>query len=137
MKRTLFFIAFMLALWTLEAQKVTREERFLGKYEAFVSEVVSTPVGDIHGDTLQHYKKTQRCFMRRYRWFYDTRLSVDQLEEFNKLCGRYNRKMTSVNRHRRWVATKGRIQGRWEGLFKRRDIPEDTLVFDTIDILYD
>jgi hypothetical protein len=76
----------------------------------------------------------QRRYMRRYRWCYDTRLSVEQLEQFNRLCGRYHRKMKSVNRTRRWAITKGRIEGRFENLFRRNDmVPSDTILLEDVD----
>lgn len=131
MNKTLL-LCLTLLLWArmIDAQTVTREERFLNSYETFVNEVVATPIADFHGDTLNHVKKMQRRFMRRYRWCYDTRMSVEQLERFNRLCGRYQHKMKTVTRHRRWVATKGRISGRLEGLFKDRDNPSDTLLME-------
>ena len=126
----LFLLAFLLLSWGVEAQSDNREERFLIRYETFVNEVVATPIADFHGDTLNHVRKMQRRFMRRYRWCYDTRMSVEQLERFNRLCGRYQHKMKNISRRRRWVATKGRIAGRLEGLFKGRDIPADTLLIE-------
>ncbi|MBQ6069865.1 MAG: hypothetical protein IJK84_10205 [Bacteroidales bacterium] len=135
MKKTLLFALLLLAVCTAAAQSENREERFLNRYEAFVNEVVATPVADFHGDTLNHYRKMQRRFMRRYRWCYDTRLSIEQLEQFNKLCGRYHRKMSMVNNRRRWAATKGRIEGRFEALFHRHDVPIDTLQIDTLVII--
>lgn len=126
----LFLLAFLLLSWGVEAQSDNREERFLIRYETFVNEVVATPIADFHGDTLNHVRKMQRRFMHRYRWCYDTRMSVEQLERFNRLCGRYQHKMKTISRRRRWVATKGRIAGRLEGLFKGRDIPADTLLIE-------
>ena len=126
----LFLLAFLLLSWGVEAQSDNREERFLIRYETFVNEVVATPIADFHGDTLNHVRKMQRRFMRRYRWCYDTRMSVEQLERFNRLCGRYQHKMKTISRRRRWVDTKGRIAGRLEGLFKGRDIPADTLLIE-------
>ena len=118
---------FLLLTTAGRAQAQNRVERFINNYEAFVTEVVAIPVGDFHGDTLNHIKKKQRCYMRRYRWFYDTRMSVEQLERFNKLCGRYHRKMRMVNNRRRMAAVRGRIQGRFERLFSRPEAPPDTL----------
>ncbi|MBO4600407.1 MAG: hypothetical protein J5641_06670 [Bacteroidales bacterium] len=149
-KSLLLSLSFLLLSWAVGAQPVSREERFLNNYEAFVTEVVSTPVSAFHGDTLNHVKKMQRRYMRRYRWCYDTRLSLEQLEQFNKLCGRYQRKMKTVANRRRLAAAKGRIEGRWEErfgrqqqeeldtmpkhenffqrLFSRKDTPPDTLL---------
>ena len=126
-KSLLLCFAFLLLSMAVEAQSDSREERFLIRYETFVNEVVATPIADFHGDTLNHVKKMQRRFMRRYRWCYDTRMSVEQLERFNRLCGRYQHKMKTITRRRRWVATKGRIAGRLEGVFKGRDNPSDTI----------
>ena len=120
----------MLSL-SCQAQKVNRVEKFINSYEAFVNEVVATPIADFHGDTLNHFQKQQRCYMRRYRWYYDTRMSVDQLEYFNRLCGRYKHKIKVLNRHRRFAAAKGRIAGRFQGIFSH-DTYIDTTTFDTI-----
>ena len=150
MKHSLLLcLAFVFFTGMTYAQSETREERFLRNYEAFVNEVVATPVSDFHGDTLNHYKRLQRRYMRRYRWCYDSRLSLEQLEQFNKLCGRYKRKMNTVSNRRRLVAFKARIEGRleerlhkpevepdtliqqegfWKRLFKRSDTPTDTLL---------
>ena len=129
MKKSLLLCLSMLLLsWVAGAQSETREERFLNRYEAFVNEVVATPVANFHGDTLNHVKKQQRRFMRRYRWCYDTRLSIEQLEEFNRLCGRYQQKMKTISRQRRMAAARGRIEGRLEGLFRRNDTITDTLI---------
>ena len=127
-------LAFFLMLsLNCQAQKVNRVEKFINNYEAFVSEVVATPIADFHGDTLNHFQKQQRRFMRRYRWYYDTRMSVEQLEHFNRLCGRYKHKMKVLNRYRRFAAAKGRIAGRFEELFHRRS-DFDSVGFDTISI---
>ena len=145
----LLCLAFVFVTGMADAQSETREERFVRSYEAFVSEVVATPASDFHGDTLNHFRKMQRRYIRRYRWCYDTRLSLEQLEQFNKLCGRYKRKMSSVTNQRRLVALKARIEGRieegfrkpkedtldtippqesfWKRLFKRADKPTDTI----------
>ena len=145
----LLCLAFVFVTRMACAQSETREERFVRSYEAFVSEVAATPASDFHGDTLNHFRKMQRRYMRRYRWCYDTRLSLEQLEQFNKLCGRYKRKMNTVTNQRRWVALKARSEGRieegfrkpevdtldtlprqegfWKRLFKRTDKPTDTL----------
>ena len=131
MKKSLLLCVLVLLIsWTVEAQSESREERFLNRYEAFVNEVVATPIADFHGDTLNHVKKMQRRYMRRYRWCHDTRMSVEQLEKFNKLCGRYQRKMKTVNNRRRLAAAKGRIEGRLEELFRRKDTPVDTLLIE-------
>ena len=125
-------LAFLLILsLNCQAQKVNRVEKFINNYEAFVSEVVATPIADFHGDTLNHFRKQQRRFMRRYRWYYDTRMSVEQLERFNRLCGRYKHKMKVLNRYRRFAAAKGRIVGRLEDLFHREAV-FDTSDYDTI-----
>ena len=126
----ILFLAFLLLSIGVEAQSESREERFLQRYEAFVNEVIATPVADFHGDTLNHIKKMQRRYMRRYRWCYDTRMSIEQLEKFNNLCGRYQHKIKTVNRRRRWAMTKGRIEGRFEGLFRRNAAPSDTLLIE-------
>ena len=110
---------------TAWAQKGNKVEKFINNYEAFVTEVVSTPYADFHGDTLTKVKRQQRCFMRRYRWFYRKRMSEEQLERFNQLCGRYHKKIV-----------KGRMKGRFEDLFKRNEKPTtDTIAFDTIPYL--
>ncbi len=71
--------------------------------------------------------------MRRYRWYYDNRMSEEQLERFNQLCGRYHKKMSSLKNRRRWAIVKGRVKGRFENLFKRNNEPDiDTLPIDTI-----
>ena len=126
----LLCLAFVFITGMADAQSETREERFVRSYEAFVSEVVATPASDFHGDTLNHIKKMQRRYMRRYRWCYDTRMSIEQLEKFNNLCGRYQHKIKTVNRRRRWAMTKGRIEGRFEGLFRRNAAPSDTLLIE-------
>lgn len=125
---------FLVLSFNGQAQKVNRVERFIGNYETFVNEVVATPISAFHGDTLNHIQRQQRCFMRRYRWYYDTRMSVEQLERFNRLCGRYKHKMKVLNRYRRFAAAKGRIVGRLEDLFHRE--PDfDISDFDTIPIV--
>ena len=53
----ILFLAFLLLSIGVEAQSESREERFLQRYEAFVNEVIATPVADFHGDTLNHIKK--------------------------------------------------------------------------------
>lgn len=118
------------------AQKGNKVEKFINSYEAFVTEVVSTPYADFHGDTLTKVKRQQRCFMRRYRWFYRKRMSEEQLERFNTLCGRYHKKMNALMNRRRWAIVKGRVKGRFENLFKRNEeLPADTIVIDTIPYL--
>ena len=127
-------LAFFLMLsLNCQAQKVNRVEKFINNYEAFVNEVVATPIADFHGDTLNRFQRQHRCYMRRYRWYYDTRMSVEQLEHFNRLCGRYKHKMKVLNRYRRFAAAKGRIAGRFEELFHRRS-DSDSVGFDTISI---
>ncbi len=121
---------------TAWAQKGNKVEKFINNYEAFVTEVVSTPYADFHGDTLTKVKRQQRCFMRRYRWFYRKRMSEEQLERFNQLCGRYHKKMSSLKNRRRWAIVKGRMKGRFEDLFKRNEKPTtDTIAFDSIPYL--
>lgn len=110
-----------------EAQKPNKVEKFISKYQIFVEEVIATPFEDFHGDTLIRTKRQQRSFMCRYRWYFKKRMSEEQLERYNKLCGRYHRKMNRLANRRRWAATKGRITGRFEGLFKRQDNPTDSL----------
>ena len=121
------------AVW---AQKVNKVEKFINNYEAFVTEVLATPYADFHGDTLTKVKRQQSCFMRHYRWFYRKRMSEEQLERFNTLCGRYHKKMNSLKNRRRWAIVKGRVKGRFENLFKRNEeLPADTIVYDTVPIL--
>lgn len=105
-----------------EAQSFNKVDKFLKSYEAFVDEVVATPLRDFHGDTLNHVKRQQKSFMRRYRWYFDNRMSVEQLEYYNKLCGRYHRKMRQVANRRRLAAARGRLEGRFEGLFNRDSV---------------
>ena len=97
-----------------------------------MNEVLDTPFEDFHGDTLNRVKKKQRSFMRRYRWYYDNRMSEEQLEYFNKLCGRYHKKMDRLRSRRRWAMVRGRMQGRFEGLFRKEKSAEDTLMLDTV-----
>lgn len=89
----------------------TKVDKFLDTYETFVSEVVAMPFDAFHGDTMNYVEKQQHKFVRRYRWYYDDRMSIDQLERFNQLRGRFNRKMTALKNRRRLAATKGRIKG--------------------------
>lgn len=134
MKHSLTLSVIILLLCpTVWAQKGNKVEKFINSYEAFVTEVVTTPYADFHGDTLTKVKRQQRCFMRRYRWYYDNRMSEEQLERFNQLCGRYHKKMSSLKNRRRWAIVKGRVKGRFENLFKRNNEPDiDTLPIDTI-----
>ena len=129
----LWFSCFLMLSFSGHAQKEGRVGRFINNYEAFVNEVVATPISDFHGDTLNHFQKQQRCFMRRYRWYYDTRMSVEQLEYFNRLCGRYKHKMNVLNRYRRFAAAKGRIMGRLEDVF-HDETDFDTSDFDSVPI---
>ena len=66
------------------------------------------------------------------RWYYDNRMSEEQLEYFNKLCGRYHKKMDRLRSRRRWAMVRGRMQGRFEGLFRKEKSAEDTLMLDTV-----
>lgn len=107
---------------TLQAQG-TKVDKFLDSYEAFVTEVVAMPFDAFHGDTMSYVEKQQHKFVRRYRWYFDDRMSIDQLERFNQLRGRFNRKMTALKNRRRLAATKGRIKG----YFTSPHTPRDTV----------
>lgn len=121
------------AVW---AQKVNKVEKFINNYETFVTEVLATPYADFHGDTLTKVQRQQKCFMRRYRWFYRRRMSEEQLERFNILCGRYHKKMNTLKNRRRWAIVKGRVKGRFENLFKHNEEPPtDTIMYDTVPYL--
>lgn len=96
------------------AQKPDKTVLFLAEYEAFVKEVVKTPFSEFHGDTMSDIEHREHKFMRRYRWHFKKVMSIEQLEQFNKIRGRYNRKMTQLNNRRRMAATKGRIEGFFE-----------------------
>lgn len=133
MKRLLSFcLCLFLFATVVYGQKTNKVVRFINEYEGFVNEVVDTPFEDFHGDTLNRVKKKQRSFMRRYRWYYDNRMSEEQLEYFNKLCGRYHKKMDRLRSRRRWAMVRGRMQGRFEGLFRKENTTEDTLMLDTV-----
>lgn len=119
---------------TAWAQKGNKVEKFINNYEAFVTEVVSTPYADFHGDTLNRMKRQQRCFMRRYRWYYKSRMSEEQLEQFNRLCGRYHKKKSRLQSRRRLAVWRGRVKGRFENIFKTDTISSDTIQFDTLPI---
>ena len=125
------FLLFLLLAGTPASAQQNKVDRFIAEYKTFVDEVVATPVRDIHGDTLEHIKHQQHKFMRRYRWHYDKRMSVEQLEAYNRLCGRYHRKMRQVSRQRNWAVARGRIEGRFDGLFHSRDSIETPV--DTVD----
>lgn len=128
MKNHLPLLILLLSLsYAAGAQPTNRVEKFIYKYQIFVEEVIATPFEDFHGDTLTHVKRQQRSYMCRYRWFYKKRMSEEQLERYNKLCDRYQRKIQQLATRRRWAATKGRISGRFEGLFKKKDSAPDTL----------
>ncbi|MCQ2294539.1 MAG: hypothetical protein MJZ67_02700 [Bacteroidales bacterium] len=115
MKRILLILTFFAISSAMYAQSGgTKVDKFLNNYEAFVNEVVHTPFADFHGDTLQHIERQQHKFIRRYRWHYDKKMSIEQVERFNKLRGRYRRKMNALNRRRHFAATKGWVQGRFE-----------------------
>lgn len=133
MKRLLSFcLCLFLFATVVYGQKTNKVVRFINEYEGFVNEVLDTPFEDFHGDTLNRVKKMQRSFMRRYRWYYDNRMSEEQLEYFNKLCGRYHKKMDRLRSRRRWAMVRGRMQGRFEGLFRKENTTEDTLMLDTV-----
>jgi hypothetical protein len=133
MKRLLSFcLCLFLFATVVYGQKTNKVVRFINEYEGFVNEVLDTPFEDFHGDTLNRVKKKQRSFMRRYRWYYDNRMSEEQLEYFNKLCGRYHKKMDRLRSRRRWAMVRGRMQGRFEGLFRKENTTEDTLMLDTV-----
>ncbi|MCQ2281711.1 MAG: hypothetical protein MJZ99_03695 [Bacteroidales bacterium] len=123
MKKYLFLIALMAVALSVSAQKAEKPNkviRFIAEYEAFVNEVVMMPFADFHGDTLDNVEKQQHKFVRRYRWHYQDKMSIDQLEQFNKLRGKYQRKMTALNNRRRLAATRGRIHG----YFERLEVPD-------------
>ena len=120
---------------TAWAQKGNKVEKFINSYEAFVTEVVTTPYADFHGDTLNRMKRQQRCFMRRYRWYYKSRMSEEQLEQFNSLCGRYHKNKSRLQSRRRLAVWRGRMKGRFENIFKTDTISSDTIQFDTLPIL--
>lgn len=105
----LLVVALLLGM-KLSAQG-TKVDKFLDTYEAFVAEVVAMPFDAFHGDTMNYVEKQQHKFVRRYRWYFDDRMSIEQLERFNQLRGRFNRKMTALKNRRRLAATKGRIKG--------------------------
>ena len=133
MKRLLSFcLCLFLFATVVYGQKTNKVVRFINEYEGFVNEVLDTPFEDFHGDTLNRVKKMQRSFMRRYRLYYDNRMSEEQLEYFNKLCGRYHKKMDRLRSRRRWAMVRGRMQGRFEGLFRKENTTEDTLMLDTV-----
>ena len=137
MKHAVSFAVIVLLLGSaVWAQKVNKVEQFINNYEAFVTEVLATPYADFHGDTLTKVQRQQSCFMRRYRWFYRRRMSEEQLERFNILCGRYHKKMNTLKNRRRWAIVKGRVKGRFENLFKRNEEPlTDTIMYDTVPYL--
>lgn len=120
----LFFVAVAFG-FSVHAQG-TKVDKFLAEYEAFVSQVVSMPFSDFHGDTLNMVEKQHHKFVRRYRWHFDDKMSIEQLEQFSRLRGRYNRKMTALNNRRRLAAAKGRLTGYFERPSKY--IANDTLV---------
>ena len=137
MKHAVSFAVIVLLLGSaVWAQKVNKVEKFINNYEAFVTEVLATPYADFHGDTLTKVQRQQSCFMRRYRWFYRRRMSEEQLERYNILCGRYHKKMNTLKNRRRWAIVKGRVKGRFENLFKRNEEPPtDTIMYDTVPYL--
>ena len=97
MKHAVSFAVIVLLLGSaVWAQRVNKVEKFINNYEAFVTEVLATPYADFHGDTLTKVQRQQSCFMRRYRWFYRRRMSEEQLERYNILCGRYHKKMNTL-----------------------------------------
>lgn len=118
--KTFIFLTLTMLAFGANAQS-TKVDKFLNEYETFVNEVISYPFESFHGDTLQHVEHLQHKYLRRYRWLYDDRMSIEQLERFNKLRGRFNRKMTALNNRRRLAATKGRIQGYFEKPSWKRD----------------
>lgn len=124
MKTRSLIILCLFALFAMGTKaQGTKVDKFLNEYETFVNQVISLPFDAFHGDTLNQVEKQQRKFVRRYRWHYDERMSIEQLERFNKLRGRFNRKMTALNNRRRLAAAKGRISG----YFERQTVPPDTL----------
>lgn len=130
MRRFVPLLLLLMPLCSMGQKVPTRAEKFLSQYESFVVEVTELPFDAFHGDTLVRVQRTERRFLRRYRWFYDKRLSIEQLEQFNKLRGRYRRKLTALNNRRRMAALKGRI----EGFFYRDSTRADTVVLDTVHI---
>lgn len=111
--KIILVLAMLMAFGGARAQS-TKVDKFLSEYEAFVKEVVAMPFDAFHGDTLNNVEKMERKFVRRYRWHYDDKMSIEQLEQFNKLRGRFSRKMTALNNRRRLAAAKGRISGFFE-----------------------
>ncbi len=121
MKRFVAIMVVLLCAAGVSAQRVDRTVQFMSDYEAFVKEVVKMPFAEMKGDTMTHIEKTEHRFMRRYRWHFKKTMSIEQLEQFNKIRGRYSRKMTALNNRRRLAATKGRF----EGFFERQDGAEE------------
>ena len=135
MKRLLLLaLCLCISLTAVHAQKGNKVDRFINEYKTFVDEVVATPYADFHGDTLNRMKRQQRCFMRRYRWYYKSRMSEEQLEQFNRLCGRYHKKKSRLQSRRRLAVLRGRVKGRFENIFKTDTISSDTIQFDTLPI---
>lgn len=125
MKKIFAILVVLLCAAGVSAQKPDKTVQFLAEYEAFVKEVVKMPFSEFHGDTMSDIEHREHKFMRRYRWHFKKVMSIEQLEQFNKVRGRYDRKMTQLNNRRRRAVTRGRI----EGFFEHQDdgeAPADT-----------
>lgn len=121
MKKRIILLLGVLALSLSLSAQTTKADKFLASYESFVNEVLAMPYDAFHGDTMVRVEKQQHRFMRRYRWYYDDRLSIDQLERYNKLRGKYQRKMNALNKRRRRAVTRGWFQGIMERPTEERD----------------
>lgn len=122
MKKHLILLLAALILSTASfAQKEEKVEAFINEYELFVKDVVRTPFSEFQGERLHDVEKMQKKFLRRYRWHFDKRMSEDQMEQFNKLRGKYKRKIASLNSRRRRAAMKGYVKG----LFEKDKVDEE------------
>lgn len=109
MKKSLLIICFALA--TTFSASADNIDKFLNKFDRFVTEVTAINDEELIGDKLEAIEQKFDTFIHDYHEKYSKKMTTEQVAQFNRIRGRYQKKMISAKAKRKGAAAKGFIEG--------------------------
>lgn len=94
--------------FTVKADKV---DKFLKNFDKFVAEVCATEEHALSNENYAKIETKYNAFITEYNETFKDLMTTEQVTQFNRARGRYQKKMLAIKAKRKGAAAKGLIEG--------------------------
>ncbi|MCQ2295108.1 MAG: hypothetical protein MJZ67_05595 [Bacteroidales bacterium] len=109
MNKSLLIVCF--AIMTALGGSEDRIDKFIAKFDNFVTQVLAMDNDQLHGEKLQSIEAKYETYIKEYNDHFSQKMTTEQLTQFNRIRGKYQKKILTAKTKRKGAEAKGFIEG--------------------------